>query len=56
MPPAGLPAIVLLAEALVFTSVGIREALTGSWVGAVLAWSLALLALLNTWALVSQRR
>jgi hypothetical protein len=56
MSPAGLPRVVLLAEALVLLSIGIREVVTGSWIGALLAWTLGLLALLSTWVLVSQRR
>lgn len=56
MPATGLPAIVLLIEGLVFASVGIRETATGSWLGALLAWSLAFLAFLNAGTIQRRRQ
>ena len=55
IPVARVAGTLLLVEALVLFALGIREVATRSWVGAILAWSLGLLALLNAWA-VERRR
>jgi hypothetical protein len=55
MPMGGLAGTFLLMEAAVFFAVGIREVATRSWVGAILAWGLGFLALLNAWAIGPRR-
>lgn len=56
MPAAGMPGTILVIEGVVLVALGIRELATRSWIGAILAWSLGLLALLNAWALERRHR
>lgn len=56
MQPAGIAGRFLLLEGLVLVALGIRELATRSWIGAILAWTLGLLALLNAWALDRRHR
>lgn len=51
-----LPGTVLLIEGVVLVGVSIRESLTGSWLGGVLAGSLGLLFLATAWAVEDRRR
>ena len=56
MRGASVPAIVLLVEALVFLAVGVREAVTRSWLGFLVASGLGFVAFLSAWTLEIRRR
>jgi hypothetical protein len=46
--------MLLIFEGMVLLSLGIRETVAGSWLGALLAWGLAILAALSARALQSR--
>jgi len=51
-----VPALALLITGVALVALGIRDSVTGSWVGAVLAGGLGVLFMLSPWALESRRR
>jgi hypothetical protein len=52
---ARLPTALFGLQCVIFLGVGLRESLTGSLVGAILAWSLATLAFLTALSATSRR-
>lgn len=52
----GIPVVVLLLEGIVLFAVGLRELVTGSIVGAVLAWGLGSAAILSAWDIERRRQ
>ncbi len=56
VPGGGLPTIILLVDGAILLGLGIRDSLTGSWPGAVLAGSLGLLFVVSPWVFESRRR
>lgn len=51
-----IPALVLLFTGAALVALGIRDSVTGAWLGAALAGTLGVLFMLGPWALESRRR